>query len=64
MKAVDDLIPQLKTAMDDFRERSKHDAYVKVENKAGYSGGGDVGWSGLLMAAPLVVLVYASRRLA
>ncbi len=64
VKAVDDLIPQLKTAMDDFRERSKHDAYVKVENKAGYRGGGDVGWSGLLIGVVLVVLVHASRRVA
>ena len=63
-KAVDDLIPQLKTALDDFRERSKHDADVKVENKAGYRGGGDVGWSGLLIAAALAVLVRAQRRLA
>lgn len=63
-KAVDDLIPQLQTALGDFRERSKQDAYVKVENKAGYRGGGDVGWSGLLIAAALAVLVCAQRRLA
>jgi rhombotail lipoprotein len=61
-KAVDDLIPQLKTSMDDFRERLKHDAQVKVENKAGYSGGGDVGWLGLLFAAALILLGHASRK--
>lgn len=61
-KAVDDLIPQLKTAMDDFRERSRHDAQVKVENKAGYSGGGDIGWFGLLIAGALIVLVHAQRK--
>jgi len=61
-KAVDDLIPQLKTAMDDFRERSKHDAQVKVENKAGYSGGGDLGGFGLLIAGALIVLAHAQRK--
>jgi len=62
VKAVDDLIPQLKTAMDDFRERSKHDAQVKVENKAGYSGGGDIGAFGLLIAGALLVLFHAQRK--
>jgi rhombotail lipoprotein len=62
VKAVDDLIPQLKTAMDDFRERSRHDAQVKVENKAGYSGGGDVGGFGLLIAGALLVLFHAQRK--
>jgi rhombotail lipoprotein len=63
-KAVDDLIPQLKAAMDDFRERSKHDADVKVENKAGYTGGGDLGWFGLVVAGALIVLAYAQRKVA
>ena len=64
VKAVDDLVPQLKNAMDDFRERLKHDAHVKVENKSGYSGGGDVGWLGLLFAAALVVFGNSRRGLA
>lgn len=61
-KAVEDLIPQLKTAMDDFRERSKHDAQVKIENRAGYSGGGDAGWIGLLGACVLAALAFTQRR--
>lgn len=49
-KAVDDLIPNLQTSLADFKERIKKDATVRVENKAGYSGGGDVGWIGALLA--------------
>lgn len=33
--AVDRLIPQLQTELDNFRERIKNDANFKVENKAG-----------------------------
>ena len=62
VKAVDDLIPQLKTSMDDFRDRLKHDAQVKVENKAGYSGGGDIGWIGLLFAGVLILFAHVSRK--
>lgn len=61
-KAVDDLVPQLKASMGDFRERSKHDAQVKIENKAGYSGGGDVGGFGLLIAGALLALAHGQRR--
>jgi rhombotail lipoprotein len=49
-KAVDDLVPNLQTSLADFKERIKKDATVRVENKAGYSGGGDVGWIGVLLA--------------
>lgn len=43
-KAVDDLIPKLQTELDGFKERVKTDVNFKVENKAGYSGGGGLGW--------------------
>ena len=61
-QAVDNLIPQLKTSMDDFRERLKHVAYVKVENKPGYSGGGDIGWVGLLLASALIFIAHVQRK--
>lgn len=63
-QAVDQLIPQLQVQLDGFRDRIKSDANFKVENKAGYSGGGSFGWLGVLMAAGLVALGYGKRRAA
>jgi rhombotail lipoprotein len=60
--AVDELIPQLQHALDDFRERMKHDVSVRVENKALYKGGGDLGWLGLLLMLMLAGLAYAQRK--
>ena len=60
--AVDQLIPQLQTELDNFRERIKNDASFNVENKAGYKGGGDTGWIGLVFAALLGGVAYAVRR--
>jgi rhombotail lipoprotein len=60
--AVDELIPQLQRALDDFRERMKNDASVRVENKPGYRGGGDVGWLGWLLMIVLASMAYAQRK--
>jgi len=60
--AVDDLIPQLQTELDSFKERIKSDATFKVENKAGYRGGGSLDWLGLVLACVLAVVSYAKRR--
>jgi rhombotail lipoprotein len=61
-KAVDDLIPRLHDALADFRERMRADATVKVENRTGYQGGGDLGGAGLLFTFALAGLAYANRR--
>jgi rhombotail lipoprotein len=53
-KAVDNLIPQLQASLADFKQRIKQDASVRIENKAGYNGGGDVGWLGALIALLLL----------
>lgn len=63
-QAVDQLVPQLQAQLDGFRERIKTDADFKVENKAGYSGGGSFGWLGGLMALALALLGYGKRRAA
>jgi rhombotail lipoprotein len=60
--AVDQLIPQPQTELDNFRERIKNDANFKVENKAGYKGGGSMGWISLVFAALLGAVAYATRR--
>jgi len=62
--AVDQLIPQLQTELDGFRERIKNDAAYKVENKEGYKGGGSMGWFSLALAALLAGVAYAARRTA
>jgi rhombotail lipoprotein len=61
-KAVDDLIPKLQVELDTFKERIKTDVAFKVENKPGYSGGGNLDWLGLVMACLLVAVGYAKRR--
>jgi rhombotail lipoprotein len=61
-KAVDQLIPQLQAELDAFRERLKNDSNIKLENKPGYSGGGDMGWTGVALAALLAALAWASRK--
>lgn len=61
-KAVDQLIPQLQTELDGFRERIKNDAGYRVENKAGYKGGGALGWISVALVALLAALAYAVRR--
>ncbi|NYE59557.1 rhombotail lipoprotein [Duganella sp. 1224] len=65
-RAVDQLIPQLQTELDNFRERIKNDANYQVENKAGYHGGGHggggMGWISLVLAALLAGVAYAVRR--
>lgn len=63
-RAVDQLIPQLQTELDGFRERIKTDAAFKVEHKAGYAGGGSFGYLAVLMALVLVALGYGKRRAA
>lgn len=60
-QAVDQLIPQLHNELDSFKERIKSDVAFKVENKPGYSGGGDFGWLGLLLALGLCGVGYARR---
>ncbi len=62
-RAVDELIPQLQAQLDSFRERIKSDTTnYKVENKAGYKGGGSMGWISLALAALLGGVAYAVRR--
>lgn len=60
-KAVDQLIPQLQTELERFKERTKTDARIKVQNKPGYSGGGGMGWLTLLMAVLFTWVAYARR---
>jgi rhombotail lipoprotein len=60
--AVDDLIPKLQTELNGFKERIKSDATIRIENKPGYSGGGNLDWLALLMAGVLAVMGYAKRR--
>ncbi len=61
-KAVEELIPQLQTELETFKERIKSDVGFKVENKPGYSGGGNLGWLSLLVALILTGVGYAARR--
>ncbi|MHA4866458.1 rhombotarget lipoprotein [Duganella sp. PWIR1] len=62
-RAVDDLVPQLQAQLDGFRERVKNDhTNYQVENKAGYKGGGGMGWISLALAALLGGVAYAVRR--
>ncbi len=62
--AVDVLIPQLQTQLDQFRERIKTDTAFKVEAKPGYRSGGAFGWSGLVVILLLAGLVHMRRRAA
>jgi rhombotail lipoprotein len=52
-QAFDDLIPRFKAELDHFRDRLKTDKTVRVQNKAGYSGGGSLGTLGLLLIGAL-----------
>lgn len=61
-KAIDALIPQLQAELGRFKERIKADAGYRVENRPGYSGGGDFGWLGLPLALALAGAAYATRR--
>ena len=59
--AVDDLIPQLQSSLDGFKERLKTDKTIKIENKVGYSGGGSLGWLELLLGLSIAALGFVSR---
>jgi rhombotail lipoprotein len=48
--AADQLIPNLQSELAQFKDRIKSDQTFKVENKAGYSGGGSFDLIGLLLA--------------
>jgi len=61
-KAVEDLLPNLHTELDSFKERIKSDTTYRVENKPGYSGGGDLGWFSLLLTLALGAGAAMSRR--
>jgi len=61
-KAVTELTPRLQAELDGFKERIKTDASYKVENKPGYSGGGDLGWLSVLVVFVLSAAVYWARR--
>lgn len=61
-QAVDQLIPQLQTELDSFRERIKTDVAFKVENKPGYSGGGSLGWLSLAMAMLFTWVGYVRSK--
>lgn len=60
--AVNDLIPRLQTELQGFKERIKNDANYKVENKPGYTGGGDLGWTGMLLTLVLGGAAFWIRR--
>jgi len=60
-KAVDQLIPQLQTELESFKERIKTDASIKVQDKPGYSGGGGLGLLTLLMAMLFAWVAYVQR---
>ncbi len=59
--AVDKLIPQLQTELDQFRERVKTDVNFKVEAKPGYRSGGAFAWLELMVALLIAGIVYAKR---
>lgn len=61
-KAVDDLVPKLQTELDRFKERIKTDVAFKVDNKPGYSGGGNIDWFLLAMVGVMVAVRYVKRR--
>lgn len=61
-RALDELIPNLQKELEGFRHRVKTDATVRVEHRAGYSGGGDLGWLGVLLALALVLGAGRVRR--
>ncbi len=61
-KAVEDLLPRLQSALETFKERIKSDAGYRIENKPGYSGGGDFGWLSILVALALTAVACAARR--
>ncbi len=61
-KAVEDLIPRLQAELGGFKERIRNDANFRVENKAGYTGGGDLGWFGVWVAGILAGAAFLARR--
>ncbi|MRW90526.1 rhombotarget lipoprotein [Duganella sp. FT80W] len=61
-QAVDQLVPQLQAQLDGFRERVKNNTGYQIENKAGYKGGGGMGWFSLAMVAILGSVAYAVGR--
>jgi rhombotail lipoprotein len=58
-EAVDQMIPQLQAELGRFKERVKSDPGFALEHRAGYKGGGSVGWQGAVAA--LLVLVTSFR---
>lgn len=61
-QAVDQLIPQLRSELGNFRERVKSDPQFRVANKADYKGGGSAGWLAALGALALLLIGYARDR--
>ena len=61
-KAVEELIPQLQSELQSFKERIKSDSSYRIENKPGYSGGGDFGWLSLLIGLSLIGIGYCAHR--
>jgi len=53
-KALDVLIPQLQTELSAFKERVKSDTSVRVQHRPGYTGGGDMGWLGVVLVLLLI----------
>ncbi len=60
-EAIDQLVPRLQGELERFKAAVKSDAAVRIENKPGYRGGGDLGWPGLLAALALAGLARAAR---
>lgn len=61
-RAVEQLVPQLQAELDGFRQRAKNDAGYRIENRAGYKGGGSMGWFSLAMVVILGSVAYAVSR--
>jgi rhombotail lipoprotein len=61
-RAVAQLVPALQAELDGFRDRIKNNAAYQVENKAGYKGGGSIGWISLAMVMLLGGVAYAVGR--
>ncbi len=61
-KALDELIPNLQKELDGFKQRVKTDTTVRVEHRAGYSGGGALGWLEGLLGLALLAGIRRGRR--
>ena len=52
--ALSNLVPNLQSELARFKDRIKNDHGIQVENRPGYSGGGDLGLLGVICAVILL----------